>query len=152
MTPHAHIDFDDSLWPLLLIHYEGAVTNQQVAEALARRTRYLDRRESCVVIHDMSHASEWAPIEQRRMQAEWLKTHDAQLRQWVQSVAFVTNSVAMRLMVSLIIRLKPLVMPHQVFARLPEAALWSAALMQQAGLKNHHILAHFDVDHGIHAP
>ena len=86
------------------------------------------------------------------MQAEWLKAHDAQLRQWVLGVGFVTTSVAMRLIVSLTIRIKPLPMPHQVFARMPEAAIWSAGLLQRAGLKSHHILDHYTASPHAHAP
>jgi hypothetical protein len=152
MTPQGHIDYDPSLWPLLLIRYEGIMTNQQIVQALEQRTRYLERREPCVVIHDMTRANEFASVEQRRMQTEWLKAHDAQLRQWVLGVAFVMTSVAMRLIVSLTIRIKPLAMPHQVFKHLPEAAIWSAGWLQLAGLKNQHILAHYAASPHAHAP
>ena len=121
MHSSAHIQLDDSLWPLLLIRYTGEATNQELQELLDVRTRYLERPEPCVVLHDMSRAKV-GTTEQRRIQADWLKRHDAQLRKSVLGVAFVTSSVAMRLILSIILHLKPLSMPQSAFSHLHRGA------------------------------
>lgn len=133
MHSSAHIQLDDSLWPLLLIRYTGEATNQELQELLDVRTRYLERPEPCVVLHDMSRAKV-GTTEQRRIQADWLKRHDAQLRKSVLGVAFVTSSVAMRLILSIILHLKPLSMPQSAFSHLPEALAFLAVQLQRAGM------------------
>jgi hypothetical protein len=144
MSPSAHIQLDDSHWPLLVIRYEGTATDEEVARTLSASTRYLERDEPCVIIHDMSRAGECASLTQRHLQAEWLKRHDARLRQWVLGIAYVTNSAALRLMVSLLFHVKPLAMPHKTFPRLPDAVTWVAHQFQQPGIQSraHELLAH----------
>ena len=147
MSPPAHIRLDDSHWPLLVIRYEGTATDEEVARALTASGRCLERDEPCVIIHDMSRASEVGALTQRHLQAEWLRRHDARLRQWVLGIAFVTNSAALRLMVSLLMHLKPLV-PHKTFPHLPEAVSWVAHQFPQPGIQSQarELLAHPDGD------
>ncbi len=150
MSPPAHIRLDDSHWPLLVIRYEGTATDEEVARALTASGRCLERDEPCVIIHDMSRASECASLKQRHMQAEWLQRHDARLRQWVHGIAFVTNSAALRLMVSLVLHLKPLAMPHKTVPHLPDAVSWISSQFQHSPFERraHELLAHTEESHG----
>ena len=57
MKPAGHMEFDHSLWPLLLIRYEGILTTPQLIAGLEQRKRYLERYKPCVVVNDMTRAS-----------------------------------------------------------------------------------------------
>ena len=140
------VEFDVSLRPLLLIRYEGRATNEHLLEVFAQRTRYMESGERHVLIHDMRRASITCSSEQRRMQTDWLKAHDAQLRECMMGVAFVTDSAALRLLLSVVYHLRPLPMPHVLVSRMSEAVAWSTGQLRQAGLTSDadRILAHFD--------
>ncbi|WP_146209580.1 STAS/SEC14 domain-containing protein [Vitiosangium sp. GDMCC 1.1324] len=146
MSP-ASIQFDDSLWPLLIIRFEGTTTIRQYEEYLARRTSYLERGERHVVILDLSRTSGLGPPEQRHLQVDWMKRHDAALRELVLGAAFVTDSAAVRLLISLVLHLKPLASPHVAVASVPEAVAWVADRLRQSGLEAeaHHLRTHRDL-------
>jgi hypothetical protein len=133
MLHTAHIDFDDSLWPLLIIRYAGAPTNEQFATSLARRTSYLHRGQHVSVL-DLREASDIHPPEQRHMQVDWLKQHDALVRASSLGVAFITDSIAMKLLLSVIQHLKPFPSPHVTFRHLHDAVAWSTGRLEQSGL------------------
>ncbi|WP_143177882.1 hypothetical protein [Cystobacter ferrugineus] len=144
------IEIDESLWPLLTIRYRGVTTASQYAELLAARSRYLDRRERHLILHDMSQSSSMSSGEQRRLQAEWMKQEDARMRQWVVGIAFVTDSVPLRLLLSVIQHVRPLTMPNAIFPRVSEALPWIVAQLRQSGLDigSPSLLAHFGLEHG----
>jgi hypothetical protein len=144
------IEIDESLWPVLTIRYRGVTTTAQIAELLAERSRYLDRHERHLVLHDLSQSSSMTSSEQRHLHLEWLKKEDARLRQWVVGTAFVTDSVPLRLLLSVIYHLRPLAMPHAIFPRMSEALPWVTAQLRQSGLEirgpSPH--EHFGPEHG----
>jgi hypothetical protein len=129
------IEIDESLWPVLTIRYRGVTTPAQFAELLATRSRYLDRHERHLLLHDLSQSSSMSSAEQRRLQLEWLKKEDGRLRQWVVGTAFVTDSAPLRLLLSVIHHLRPLPMPHAFFPRMSEALPWVTARLRQSGLE-----------------
>ncbi|WP_257459992.1 hypothetical protein [Archangium lipolyticum] len=133
MPPGTYIHFDDSLWPLLIVQYAGTPTNEQFAESLVRRTRYLDRGPHVTVL-DLSGSPNPGPPEQRHMQVEWLRCNEARLRELSLGVAFVTDSAVMKLLLSVIQHLKPLPTPYVTFKHLAEAVTWGAERLERSGL------------------
>ncbi|WNG23292.1 hypothetical protein F0U62_04050 [Cystobacter fuscus] len=150
MPASRNIEIDDSLWPLLTIRYRGVTTTSQYAELLAARSRYLDRRERHLILHDMSQSSSTNSGEQRRLQVEWMKLEDARMRQLVVGIAFVTDSLPLRLLLSVIQHVRPLTMPHAIFPRVSEALPWIVAQLRQSGLElgGPSLPAHFGLEHG----
>lgn len=150
MPAPGSIEIDESLWPLLTIRYKGVTAIPQFAELLAARSRYLDRHERHLLLHDLSQSSSMSSSEQRRLHLEWMKKEDARLRQWVVGVAFVTDSAPLRLLLSVIYHMRPLAMPHAIFPRLSAALPWVAAQLRQSGLEApcSSLLAHFGLEHG----
>lgn len=135
MLTSASVQFDDSLWPLLVIRYVGTPTDAQFDDYLARRTSYLERGERHAVILDLRQASGRSPAEQRLRQAAWMKQHDEALRERVLGVAFVTDSAMVRLLLSVVLHLKSLSSPHVAVARFPDAVAWIEERLHQAGLE-----------------
>jgi hypothetical protein len=150
LSASRNIEIDESLWPLLTIRYRGITTTPQYAELLAARSRYLDRRERHLILQDMSQSSNVNSVEQRRLQVEWMKQEDARLRQWVVGIAFVTDSATLRLLLSVILHVRPLAMPHAIFPRMSEALPWIVAQLRQSGLEpgSPSLLEHFGLEHG----
>jgi len=134
MTPRGDIQLDGSLWPLLLVRFEGVPTTPQVEAYLAGMTSFLERGEPYVSLLDSSGMTGMGPAEQRHMQAAWLKRHDAKLRVLNQGTAFVITSPLVRLAVSVVFHLKPKNTPYLIAATLLEAADWAAQRLVAAGL------------------
>lgn len=134
MASSSHIHFDDSLWPLLIIRYVGTPTNQEFAESLERRTRYLERGERHALLFDLSQTSGMGPSEQRHMQVAWMKKHDARSRELVVGAAFVAHSPMVRLLLSLILHLQPIGSPYIAAMHMSEAVAWMVGCLRQAGM------------------
>ena len=134
MSASGHIEIDDSAWPVLLIRYPDDSAPGQYAEMLARRSRYFDRRERHVIVHDMSRSRVSNSHDNRRLQMEWLKREEARIREWSLGTAFIINSTPLRLILSVMLHLRPLPMPHLVVPQLQEARPWVETQLRQAGL------------------
>ncbi len=129
----AIITFDDSLWPLLTLRITGTMTDKQFEEYLVRSTYYVERGEKYVTISDMGQAG-LPSAAQRHMQAEWIRQHEAALREWVLGSANLLTSAPIRLAVSLIFYLKPLPMPYAAVADMDSAVRFVTARLEEAGL------------------
>jgi hypothetical protein len=130
----AAIHVDDTLWPLLLLRFEGTPSPQQFEAYLIRMEGYFERRERHVVILDLLGTNITGLQERCERHAVWMRQHEAQLRQWPLGVAVITDAIALRLLVRVILHRGPSNLPHLMVSRLAEAALWAAARLQQAGL------------------
>ncbi|WP_434386007.1 hypothetical protein [Melittangium boletus] len=146
MIPSRTVTFDDSLHPLLLIRYDGRASIAHMHEVFAQRSRYLARGERHVLIHDMRRASVTCSSEQRRLQTDWLRANDAQLRACMMGVVFVTDSAALRLLLSIMHHVQPMPMPHVLLPTLADAVDWSTDQLRHFGftLDAEAALAHFD--------
>jgi hypothetical protein len=131
----AAIHFDDSLWPLLLLRFEGTPSPQQFEAYLTRMESYFERRERHVIILDLLQTSIVGLQERCERHAAWMKQHEAQLREWPLGVVAITDAIALRLLVRVILHRGPSTLPHLLVSRLPEATLWAAERLQQARLE-----------------
>ena len=131
--PPSAVTFDESLWPLLVIRFEGELSSQDFNDYLARLSTYPRRQERYVCILDASRVRV-GTREQGQRQAAWVKQHEALLRQWQLGSAHVISSPTIRLLTSLILYLQPLPSPHVIVARLGEAVAWAVGRLEEAGL------------------
>lgn len=130
----AIISFDDSLWPLLTLRVTGVMSDRQFSEYLARSSSYLARRERYVSILDLGQVGLPSPA-QRQMQAEWMRKHDDDMRQWVLGNANIITSAPIRLALSLIFHLRPLPMPYLAVADMDSALRFVVGKLEEGGLR-----------------
>jgi hypothetical protein len=150
MIPPGRISLDDSLWPLLMVKFTGMPATAQVAAYLEQLTGYLERGERHVTLVDTSGMTGAGPSEQRQLQVEWMKRHEARLNEQLLGSAYVITSPLVRLSVSVIFFLKPMRQPYVITSTVPEAAAWTANLLQQAGcaLPARRVREHFSLPGG----
>jgi hypothetical protein len=130
----ASIKFDDSHWPLIITRLQGAATDEQCEEYLARGTAYLQRGELYVSIIDMSQLA-MPTAAQRQRQTEWLKEHEVLMRQHLLGCALIVTSPLIRLVLSTTFHIIPMPTPHVVVQGLAEAVQWTTARLAEAGLR-----------------
>jgi hypothetical protein len=129
----AIITFDDSLWPLLTLRISGAMTDKQFEEFLARSSTYVERGEKYVSITDLGRVAGLPSAAQRHMQAEWIRRHEAALRERVLANANIITSAPIRLALSLVFHLKPLPMPYAAVADMDSALRFVTGKLEEAG-------------------
>jgi hypothetical protein len=128
----AIITFDDSLWPLLVIRLEGTMTDTDFESFLARALTYVRRGERYVIISDMGRVDLFS-AHQRQLQADWTRVHDATLRERVIANATIVSSAPMRLVLSLILHLKAMPMPHLVASDMDSALRFVTQKLEEGG-------------------
>ncbi|HYO73480.1 MAG TPA: hypothetical protein VEU33_46190 [Archangium sp.] len=136
MNPRDDIDgvlVDDALWPLLVVKFLGVPTTSQVQAYLERMTGYLERGERHAVIFDSSGMRRIGQSHQYHMQAEWLKQHDARVRELRLGAAYIIHSPVVRLAVSVVYFLRPTTTPYLITAKESEAARWAALRLDEDG-------------------
>lgn len=112
--------------PIFMVHYEGLLPDDGFRDYLAQveRTLYGPEGKKRVLIHD-ARAAGPSPPTQRKMQAEWLKKHDARLREITLGSVFVIDSTLVRGILTAILWLQPLPMPHEVCSSVEEGLDWA---------------------------
>ncbi len=73
------------------------------------------------------------PASQRQRQAAWSLRHEQALREQVLGHASIITSPFVRLTVSLLLHLRPLVHPHMAVADMPSAVNWVTHRLQLGG-------------------
>ncbi len=130
----SHIDM--SFMPIFMVVHEGQLTDQEFADYLAETERSLYGPESRkrVLIQDARNAGQ-SPPTQRKMQAEWLKKHEARLRNIALGTAFVIDSALVRGILTAILWLQPLPMPHEVCGTIEEALDWADKRLKENNIE-----------------
>jgi hypothetical protein len=127
------IDFDDSLWPLLISRVHGAATDSEYEAYLSQGTVYLQRGELYVSVLDMGRLVV-PTAAQRQRQAEWLQEHDHLLREQFLGAALVITSPFIRLALSTVLHLKPMPTPYVTVYDVPRGLKWAVTRLEEAGL------------------
>jgi hypothetical protein len=109
-----------------MVRFEGRVTDEQFLSYLERLTRAIAQGGRHATVIDASVA-EITPPSQRRMQANWLRTHKAALAEHTAGTAFVFNSAVFRWVLSGIFIIQPPPMPHIICKTVGEGVRWAAA-------------------------
>jgi hypothetical protein len=122
-----------SLWPLLVVKLGRDTTEQELEAYLSEREAYLARAQPHVVVID-TRAVHLPVPRLRQRYAEWLGQHERALRQWTLGTAYVIDSPAVRMMMSVIRHFARVATPFVVTSTLPPSAAWAAERLHEAGL------------------
>jgi len=123
------IQVNDTNFPLVVVTFEGSVSDQEFERYLARLDTLWGRNVRSAIVLEASRADR-SPATQRRMQAEWLKKNDYLLRAHSAGTAFVISSALVRGSLTAILWLQPLPTPYIVVATLAEAERWARRQLQ----------------------
>jgi hypothetical protein len=126
------IEFDDTLWPLLIIRFAGRPTMRDLEAYLDKRVDYLRRPERHVLLYDTSGLSMPANDQSQRHVA-WLKEYDTLIQQKVVATSVIITSPVVRLTVSAMAHFWRSRVPYHITATLPEAIRWAADQLYDAG-------------------
>lgn len=127
------ITVDGRLWPLLVVKLGRSGTLQELETYLAERTRYLERCEPHVCIVDAREVHMPAACLRQRY-TDWLREHEAPLRRWTLGSAYICQTPAVQMMMSVMRHFARMTMPFVVTPTMPPAAAWAAERFQEVGL------------------
>jgi hypothetical protein len=138
---------DDSLWPLLQISPGHPLTDSQVEDYLAARTRYLARNEPHLPLLD-TRALHLPSAHQRQLYVDWLRAHGPRLHALTLGSACIIVSPAVKMMMSLIRHFASLSFPYVITPSPAEAASWAAQRLLEAGFPraSTRLRLHFGLD------
>ena len=148
-SPPSGFEFDDSLWPLLLIRFSGNPSMQELETYLAKRLEYMQRNEPHVLLYDTRNARMLSqPLTQRHV--AWMKEHDALRRKTVVASTVVITSPIIRLTASAVLHFWPAKTPYHFCANLSEAVNWAADWLTRTGYPQqaHQVRQRFNANPG----
>lgn len=126
------IAFDESLFPLVLVHYRGtpddAAQDAYFAhlDALGKRTE----RRFLVYLPDGDAA---VPSRFRQRHAEWTRRNEQLVREQNLGVAFVLPNPLLRVLLRAVFALQPIGCPQRTVSTLEEALAWAVECFEQTG-------------------
>ena len=129
------ISINRDFLPLYVITHKGVITDEEFDAYLKEVTRSMYERQASrrILIQD---ATDSAPTSAklRKRQADWLKENEARLGELTIATVFVIPSGFVRGVLTAILWLQPLPMPHHVCGTLAEALEWSEKRLAEVGL------------------
>lgn len=130
----AAIEISDEYRPLYRVTWRSAAPMHEFQAYLDAMLADMRRSDatSRIIIQD----SRFAPgldAQQRRMKADWIKEHEDLLRQRAMAIVFVYSSTLLRGMMTAILWLSPLPMPHFVCPTLEDALDVCEQILKERG-------------------
>jgi hypothetical protein len=116
-----HVDRNDL--PILRLRYIGEYTDDELIEFLRELTSIFRVPGKKVGIIDLSLAKPGS-ARQRKLQAEWIQTHETALAEGFAAAAVVTDSAVIRGTVTAVFWIRPLPFPTHVAATIDAAEHW----------------------------
>jgi len=117
------IEIDDRLWPLVIFRFRFRPSMDELERYLARQEEMLARKQPMISLVQAEQAKLWETPVLRR-QAEWIKEHEALLRQYSLGVAMVMQSPIVRGMLKAILWIQPMPQPYTVCSSVEEGLRW----------------------------
>lgn len=117
------IQIRENGWPVLYVEVLGVPTDVAFAQFLRNYKTYLDRPEQYAVVFDARKAGN-TPPSQRKAMAQWIEANRERFSQRVKGVAFVIDTLLVRMMLRGILMLQPMPSPHTVVEKPEEATAW----------------------------
>jgi hypothetical protein len=127
------ITIDESRRPIVTVRFVGAVSDGEFDEYLAAMERMLERRQKTLTILDARESARTPPT-QRRKQAEWLKAQTSMLQAYSCGSAFVITSPLVRGVLTAILWVQPLPVPHTVVGSITDAEAWARKRLLAEGV------------------
>jgi hypothetical protein len=131
------IEIEETQWPLVTFTFSGKVTLAEMGEYLAACERYIQLDEQyigLVLVRDF-RPLDGAAI---RLQANWVKEHEAWLRRKSLGVALVLPSLWMVGLLRAILWIQPMPQPYLVCRSVAEATPWLRERLRAAGIDSTH--------------
>jgi hypothetical protein len=129
------IHVDDTRHPLVVVTFEGDLTDAELAHYLAEKeSRVLARRRLSATVVDATNVRS-VTARQRRMQAEWIEKHEETLARYSVGSAFVITSSLVQGTLTAILWLKPMPTPHVVVGTFAEAEAWCREKLRERGVE-----------------
>ena len=121
--------------PLYVVTHQGVITEEEFEAYLTdvARTMYQVQSTRRILIQDATDSAP-TPPKLRRRQADWLKEHEARLKDLTIATVFVIPSGFVRGVLTAILWLQPLPMPHHVCSTLADALTWAEKRLAEEGL------------------
>ena len=121
----AYTVFDDREFPLVIISFTGnKPTEDNFNEYLDKTFHLYDRQEDLVLIFDATHAR--VPgYKYQKMQADWLKQHEALMKKNCRGTAYVIANSLVRNVLKAIFALQKQPVPYTIVPNLQEARSWA---------------------------
>lgn len=120
----ATIELDDSQWPLVVIRFTGAPTDEEFEEYLRLYESYLERTGRYGLVLVTEPDAPMTKSKHAKMQAQWIKDHFEILGRKCVGISFVLPGPMMRGVLKAILAMQKLPMDHTVFAREFDACQW----------------------------
>lgn len=127
------IRIDDRHWPLVVVTFEEAVSDEAFETYLAGMHRCLARGEPHGYLVDARKGT-MISGPQRAAQSAWLKRHEVDIKRYSVGTAVVLRSAALRFVLSAMYLLQAPITPTESFGTVDEAHAWLATTFSRAGL------------------
>lgn len=114
---------DSSTFPVVMVTFDGALSDEGFAEYLAELRHVLDRGSRYGVVFDATNAAV-PSTSQRRMQADYIRSERERLKRMCVGAAFVIPNALVRGSLTAILWLQPLPYEHTVVASVSAAREW----------------------------
>lgn len=131
MSSAPAIEFTHLEEAILLVTFHHPPSDEEFTAYLEHLSELYRRCQPMSVVIQTLHDSS-VPLQQRRIQAQWIREHEKDLRRWSQGTAFVVTSAVVRLGLTSVLLLQRLPMPHVVVKTLDEALAWARSRPQLA--------------------
>lgn len=128
------VHYDESRSPLLVCADRGKTTDAEFESRLALMGATLSRQQRFGILLDTRGADRMTP-KHRHMQAQWNAANAAALKQYCLGMSFIIDSAIIRGVLTAILWVQPLPMPHSVFATYDPAEAWIIERLTAAGLR-----------------
>lgn len=119
--------FDQTGWPVVIIHAEGDLTKAQEDEHFREYRKLLDRKVDYALIFEASKIGNPSPAF-RKAYADFMKTNASDFHRYCKGTAFVlTNNIIRGMFKALLWIMGDLPFPYTVVETLAEAQQWAKA-------------------------
>lgn len=119
------LQLDRNNLPILRLRYIGEYTDAELFVFLKDLTSVFEVPGKKVGIIDLTEAKPGS-ARQRKLQAEWIQTHEQALQEGFAAAAVVTDSAVIRGTVTAVFWIRPLPFPTHVAATVEAAERWLA--------------------------
>ena len=126
------IHYHDESFPLVVIEWEGEVSDAELQAHLAQLDAYGLSTQKRLVVYDLRRGIRVGHTHRQQF-VRWIQRNTELLRTMNVAVLFVTSSPVERIILRAILFAQPLGCPTRTFARLDEALAHAAQLFEASG-------------------
>jgi hypothetical protein len=125
------LDFDDSRYPLVYVKHRGRMTMEAMEKSFFSYKRYLARGQAFAVLFD-AQETQRPPGEPMKRLTDFMKVEEAAFGRYCAGIAYVLDSVLIRMVVRSIFLVQKPVFPWSVHEKVEDAERWCRERLSQA--------------------